>query len=122
MVISDGSSDVCSADLTIAIALACVAIDIELEPAVGAALHRLRWATVNLQIQFLLTRCPDAEVRALSIAHSRTERQQVGVAMAHAARDGDRVRAVIRGGAVNHDGRASRSEEHTAELQSLMRI
>src|SRR3546814_2023253 len=68
-------------------------IDIELEPAVGAALHRLRWATVNLQIQFLLTRCPDAEVRALSIAHSRTERQQVGVAMAHAARDASSSRS-----------------------------
>src|SRR3546814_1110526 len=46
--------------------------------------------------------------------------------------DGDRILSVIRGSAVNQDGRsagltapnglAQRSEEHTSELQSLMRI
>src|SRR3546814_10898362 len=95
MRISDWSSDVCSSDLL---------GSNDQQFASVLEVHRYPVADHGLDLS-------DAPVRLLGMAHAHAGRQMQGI---------------VQGCLLRHQarevGRAARSEEHTSELQSLMRI
>src|SRR3546814_9788435 len=124
MRISDWSSDVCSSDLSAALGRGCRA---QAAAAEGAEADRVRQLPPG--ITGARRRLPGQRTR-LEAARGGCD----GHVPAHGARRVDRdVRAVGRGYTMpieierkflvtNDAWRAARSEEHTSELQSLMRI
>src|SRR3546814_2114582 len=115
MRISDGSSDVCSSDLALDVGV----IDFLVKP---VRPRELRARCRNLlqlrqQAESVKQRALSLEQRLLSSMHEVEERERetlTRLARAIAYRDS--------GTSANLERLARRSEEHTSELQSLMRI
>src|SRR3546814_8179847 len=110
MRISDWSSDVCSSDLGVLDVARCAAryLVVAEDDLLGdAAAHADGEVRVHL-VAVIAVRI------ALGQAHHHAQRA--------AARDDRRLVDRIARGLVHRDDRVARSEEHTSELQSLMRI
>src|SRR3546814_7273480 len=122
MRISDWSSDVCSSDL-----LLRRRPDIrQAERDLAASTAEVGVATAELFPRFSLIGGIGLQARTLGDLHSSDSlRLQLGPSLRWPIFSGGRIRAQIRAADARADGakaRYERSEEHTSELQSLMRI
>src|SRR3546814_5490484 len=107
MRISDWSSDVCSSDLLVVVRALSVPVELHLHPSV----------VVDVDLVALRP----GHDRGLHAGHVRPWRTP-GLAILHAAGDAGEAVAVAARAAIVAEVVAARSEEHTSDLQSLMRI
>src|SRR3546814_5304308 len=126
---SDGSSAVCLSDLPAAVAAAAAdhSVAAEAPGARGAGRDRARRGDAGGEIDRCGAAGTDATLAADADAGRRARTVRIGAAVAADARGGrgqvagvERARCDMDRGAAA--ATAARSEEHTSELQSLMRI
>src|SRR3546814_3545151 len=112
MRISDWSSDVCSSDLVWSYEVGAKKASGDGRANVQASAFLIDWN--NIQQTVPLTRCGFAYTANLGKARSKGFDLQLAVEPL----DG----LILRGSVAYTDAKYTRSEEHTSELQSLMRI
>src|SRR3546814_2932201 len=116
MRISDWSSDVCSSDLVVLAAGA-------LEPGVvGAEGQPVERAAVPVELDRIVLGGGDLAMGALGALEGVGRAQRVLVVQAPVGAGRELVQFAVQRQVADAGRRAGRSEEHTSELQSLMRI
>src|SRR3546814_4630669 len=105
MRISDWSSDVCSSDLPRG-----QVTSPKIRAFVDFLVERLSFDSDYMQVL-----CPDARARCIAAKKAAETATTVNAELARASRQGDAEEK-------SRDDEGVRSEEHTSELQSLMRI